>query len=157
MPLSVATHCSSCLMNPSLPPPPVLHLFFVLLSSFLSFTSLSIVLLVTHLLVFFLTPTFARNYPPRNLPFLTHVTTSPSSSSHYFFSLYYSSLSLSPVLCFYFLSIYSSPTPFFHGNQRFFFPSTFNNHSLLHLFSFRKLILQLAFPSLKSFFTFILC
>ncbi|KAK5809741.1 hypothetical protein F5H01DRAFT_48869 [Linnemannia elongata] len=64
---------------------------------------------------------------------------------------------LSPVLCFYFLSIYSSPTPFFHGNQRSFFPSTFNNHSQRHLFSFRDLILHLAFLSLNTFFPFSLC
>ncbi|KAH7030002.1 hypothetical protein BKA57DRAFT_228972 [Linnemannia elongata] len=119
--------------------------------------SLSIVLLlVTHLLVSFLIPTFARNYPPRNLLFLTHVTTSRSSfffsPSRYFFSLCYSSLS--PVLCFTSCLFTHHQHLFFHGNQRSFFPSTFNNHSQRHLFSFRDLILHLAFLSLNSFFPF---
>ncbi|KAH7046089.1 hypothetical protein BKA57DRAFT_465685, partial [Linnemannia elongata] len=85
------------------PPPPFCtsFLFSFLLSSFFSLTSLSIVLLVTHL-VSFLIPTFTRNYPPRTLSFITHVTTSPSSffssPSHFFFSLYYSSPSRSMFL-----------------------------------------------------------
>ncbi|KAK5796930.1 hypothetical protein F5H01DRAFT_127437 [Linnemannia elongata] len=75
----------------NLPPPPPSRSAPLFCSPFffpLPHLSLSIVLLlVTHLLVSFLIPTFARNYPPRNLPFLTHVTTSPSSfsSPHYFF------------------------------------------------------------------------
>ncbi|KAK5816339.1 hypothetical protein F5H01DRAFT_204201 [Linnemannia elongata] len=120
MSLSAATHSSFASLLPHESPPFCTSFLFSFLLSSPS-PSLSIVLLVTHLLVFFLIPTYARNYPPRNLPFLTHLTTSPSSffpsPSRYFFSLSYSSLS--PVLCFYFLSIYSSPTPFFSRESTF--------------------------------------
>ncbi|KAK5808206.1 hypothetical protein F5H01DRAFT_59178 [Linnemannia elongata] len=105
---------------------------------------------------FFPIPTFARDYPPRNLPFLTHVTTSPSSffssPSRYFFSLSYSSFSLPFFVCISCLFTHHQHL-FFQGNQRSFFPSTFNNHSKRHLFSFRDLILHLAFTSLNSFFS----
>ncbi|OAQ24128.1 hypothetical protein K457DRAFT_867790 [Linnemannia elongata AG-77] len=134
MPLSVATHCSfsSFLSHESAP---VLHIFFVLVSSFLSLTSLSIVLLlVTHLLFSFLIPTLARNYPPRNLPFLTHVTTSPSSfsfPSHYFFCVLFLSLSRSLFLFPVYLLI--TNTFFFMGINVPFFPQLLTIiHNVIH-------------------------
>ncbi|KAH7049093.1 hypothetical protein BKA57DRAFT_42690 [Linnemannia elongata] len=127
MSLSVATHCSFASFLSHESPPFCTSFLFSFLLSSTSLLSI-VLLLVTHLLVSF---------------------------SLFLFSVLF--LSLSPVLCFYFLSIYSSPTPFFHGNQRSFFPSTFNNHSQRYLFSFHEFILHLAFTSLNPFFPFIFC